>query len=155
MGRETEVAMKNYWLIGGGVTLGLLLIASVAVTLTQDEADFEPGSPEAVVQDYLSALDSGDFTAAYDAFSSELRAECEMDEMFGRSAFPDERLEDRRVTLEDTRELDDTVFVTVKMASLSGGGLFGPSAYDFEERFTLKQFDGVWKFSQEPWPYHC
>ncbi len=145
--------MKNYWLIGGGAILALLLVASVVATLAQNEADFGPGSPEAVVQDYLRALDSEDFETAYEALSPELRDECEVEEMFGGRVFSGEYIGERRVTLEGTQELDDTVFVTVKIVSLSGGGLFGPYEYDFEERFALKRFDGAWKFSQEPWPY--
>lgn len=150
---KLEIRMKNYWIIGGGATLGLLFIASVVVTFTQDEASFNPGSPEAVVQDYLNALDSEDFESAYQALSPELRAECAVDEMFGGRIAWNQDVIDGRITLEDTQELGDTTFVTVKIARLSGGGLFGPSEYDFEERFALKQFDGRWKFSQEPWPF--
>ncbi len=148
--------MKNYWLIGGGAALGLLLIASIVAALLQREEEFAPGSPEAAVQDYLRALDDDDFQAAYDALSPELQEKCSIKDMFGGRDSIRWRIGDRRITLEDTRTLDDTTFVSVRIAGFHGGGPLGPSEYAFDENFALRLFDGRWKFSQDPWPrFHC
>ena len=148
--------MKNYWLIGGGAALGLLIVASVVAALLQSEAEFAPGSPEAAVQAYLRALDGDDFQAAYETLSPELQSRCSIKDMFGGIESSRWRTRDRRMTLEDTRTLDDTTFVSVRIAGFRGGDLFGPSEYSFEENFALRQFDGRWRFTQDPWPrFHC
>ena len=144
--------MKNYWLVGGGAILSLLLIASVIVAILQEEEDFEPGSPEAAAQDYIRALEEEDFEAAYLTLSPELRERCTIEDMFvGRNSSRWE-LEEKRITLESARTLNETTYVTVRVSELSGGGLFGPSEYSFEVGFALRQFDGNWKFYQNPWP---
>ncbi|MCY4655136.1 MAG: hypothetical protein OXC95_18475 [Dehalococcoidia bacterium] len=144
--------MKNYWLIGGAALLGLLLIASIIAALLQGESEFDPGSPEAAVQDYLRALDQEDFQAAYDALSPELQSRCSIEDMFGGRRSGRWKLHDRQITLEDAQTFEETTFVTVRITELRGGGLFGPSEYAFEDAFALKRFDGHWKFSENPWP---
>ena len=153
MGTYRESGMNNYWLIGGGAALGLLLIASVAVAVMQDEAEFAPGSPEGAVQDYLRALDEDDFTAAYDALSPELRERCAIEDIFGGNRSGRWGLDDRRITLEETRTLEGTTFVTVRMAEYRGGGPFSSYDYDFEETFALRRFDDRWRFTEFPWPH--
>ena len=144
--------MNNYWLIGGGAALGILIVASIVAAVLQNEAEFAPGSPEAAVQAYLRALDEDDIRAAYDAFSPELREGCSVEDIFGDDS-DWWRMDEKRITFEGARTLDETTFVTVRISELSGGGLFGPSEYSFEENFALKRFDGDWKFSQYPWPF--
>lgn len=148
-----EPGMNNYWLMGGGAVLGLLLIASVVVAVTQGEAEFASGSPEGAVQGYLRALDEDDFQAAYDALSPELRERCAIEDMFGGNRSGRWRLDDRRITLEETRTLEETTFVTVRMAEYRGGGPFSSYEYDFEETFTLRRFDDGWRFTEFPWPH--
>lgn len=144
--------MNNYWLIGGGAILGILIVASIVVAVLQSEAEFAPGSPEAIVQDYLRSLAEDDFQAAYDALSPELRERCSIEDMVGRRNSRRWQLEEKRMTLESVRTLDQTTFVTVRVTELRGGGLFGPSEYSFEVTFTLRRFGENWKFSQNPWP---
>ncbi len=144
--------MNNYWLIGGGAVLGILIVASIVAAVLQKEAEFAPGSPEAAVQAYLRALDEEDFQAAYDLLSPELQSRCSTGDMFGRRVSNRWQLEEKRITLESAQTIEETTFVTVRVAELRGGGLFGPSEYAFEVSFALRQFDGHWKFSQNPWP---
>ena len=145
--------MNNYWLIGGGAVLGLLLVASVVVAVLRDEAEFAPGSPEAVIQTYLRALDRNDLRAVHGALSPELRERCSIEDMFDENDLHRWRLRDGEVTLEGSQTIERTTFVTVRIARLSDGGLFGPSEYSFEETFALRQFDEDWKLSREPWPH--
>ncbi len=150
--------MNNYWLIGGGAVLGILIIASVVVAVLQKEAEFAPGSPEAAVQAYLRALDEDDFQGVHDALSPEIQDRCSIEDMFN-GRFPGHRrsgLEDKRITLDGARTLDETTFVTIRISELRGDGLFGPSEFDYDATFALKQFDGHWKFSENPWPrFEC
>ena len=148
--------MNSYWLIGGAALLGLLLIASIVAALLQDETEFDPGSPEAAVQAYLRALEEDDFQAAHDALSPELREICSIEEMFGDMDIHRWMPEDKRITLEEVRTLNDTTFVEIRIAEMRGGGPFGPSEYAFGETFALQQFDGEWKLSQNPLPrFEC
>ena len=45
VGNSTGEVMEKYWIIGGGVLLGVLLIGSIVVSLSNDEDVFEPGTP--------------------------------------------------------------------------------------------------------------
>ena len=147
--------MNNYWLIGGGAILGILIVASIVVAILQKEAEFAPGSPEAAIQAYLRALDEADFQGVHDALSPELQDRCSIEDMFG-GRYPTQRrsrLEDKRITLDGARTLDETTFVTIRISELRSDGLFGPSGYDYDETFALKQFDRQWKFSENPWPH--
>ena len=47
--------MSKIWLIGGAAALSVLLLASVAIGLTQSEDTFQAGTPEETVQRYLKA----------------------------------------------------------------------------------------------------
>ena len=146
--------MNNYWLIGGGAVLGILIVASVVVAVLQKEAEFAPGSPEATVQDYLRALEEDDFQTVRDTFSPELQSRCGIEDMFrGYRSVGWRRLHESQITLEGSRTLEATTFVIVRIARLRGGDLFGPSEYAFEETFALRQFDGLWRFSENPWPH--
>ncbi|MXY22236.1 MAG: hypothetical protein F4Y49_13000 [Dehalococcoidia bacterium] len=146
--------MNNYWLIGGGAILGILIVASIVVAVLQSEAEFAPGSPEAAVQAYLRGLDDDDFQAVHDALSPELQDRCSIEDMFGRRYVSQRRsaLEDKRITFEGARKLNDITFVTVRIVEMHSDGLFGPSGFDYDETFALEQFDGHWKFSENPWP---
>lgn len=144
--------MNSYWLIGGGVALAVLIVASVITATLQEEAEFEPGSPEAAVQRYLSAVEEKDLQAAYDFLSPELQEKCSVEGMFGEIGSHWPRLEDARLTLEEVRTLNDVKFVEIKFAGFRDVGLFGPSEYDFNVSFALQQFNGMWKLSQDPWP---
>ena len=145
--------MNNYWLIGGGAILGILMVASVVAAVFQREAEFAPGSPEAAVQAYLRALEEDDFQSAHDALSPGLQGRCSIEEMFGDMDIHRWMPEDKRITLEEVRRLNDTTFVEVRIAEMRGDGPFGPSEYAFGETFALQQFDGEWKLSQNPLPH--
>ena len=145
--------MNNYWLIGGGVILGILIVASVVAALLQKEAEFETGSPEAAVQAYLRVLDEDDFQAAYQSLSPELQDRCSIEDMFGDMDIHSWRPEGKRITLEEVRTLNDTTFVEIRIAGFRDSGMFGPSEYDFSESFALQMFDGEWKLSQNPLPH--
>ena len=49
--------MSKIWLIGGAAALSVLLLASVAIGLTQSEDTFQAGTLEETVQRYLKAAE--------------------------------------------------------------------------------------------------
>ena len=72
--------MERNWLIGGGAILAVLLAASVIVALVRGESEFEPGSPELTVQQYVKALVESDFETAESLWSPGLREDCPFEE---------------------------------------------------------------------------
>ena len=141
--------MTKLWLIGAGVLLGALLIAAVTVALLEQEDTLTEGSPEAAVQSFLLSLENDDFGAAYDHLSAELKEECQIDDLFGRSRGFGKQQDDR-ITLEGTTIEDETAFVTVRRTQFRGGGPFGTSESSHEERFIMIREEGSWKFKTSP-----
>ena len=145
--------MSRNWLIGGGLFLAALLVASVVVALLEDEESFAEGSVEEAVQVYLKAAEDDDFETAYGFLSSELKDECPIDEFAGGHIPTRSDIGDDRVTLEKTTTVGETVFVTVRVARIRGSGPFGTSESSFEQRFSLRQQEGDWRFTEYPWPF--
>jgi len=145
--------MPKSWLIGGGVFLGLLVIASIIVTVTEQEKVLPEGSPEAVVQRYLKAVETESFELAHGLLSDELKAECPVEDFFADTGPRGTRFGDDRVTLEATATVGDSVRVTVRITSLHRDGLVGTSESMFEQTFTLRREDSEWRFKDYPWPF--
>ncbi|MCI0813333.1 MAG: hypothetical protein J4N27_05555 [Chloroflexi bacterium] len=146
--------MTKVWLIGGGAFLGILLIASVVLALTQKEDLLPLGTPAAAVQDFLKATESDDYQVSYDFLSEELKAACTLEDFAGQRRFDRRGTEDSRVTLEKTSTVNGVTFVDVRVTQFYGTGPFGSSESYHQQRYSLRQEDGLWKFSAYPWPYH-
>ena len=146
--------MAKGWLIGGAVLLGVLLIASIAVALLEREESLPEGTPEAAVQDFLRVVQEDNFELAYSFLSEELKEDCSIQDFAGGITSVKDRLEDNRITLENTRTVEGSAFVTVRMTRFHGSGVFGSSESSFEQRFILRQEEGHWRFTEYPWPFH-
>ena len=147
--------MTKGWLIGGGVLLAALLTASIVVALMDKAETLPEGSPEAAVQRFLTLVEEEDLELAYGLLSEELRQECAVEKFAGGALPVVDRLEDDRVTLDGTRTVGDTVFVTVRVTRFHGSGPFGPSESSFRESFSLLRQEEEWRFSEYPWPFHA
>ncbi len=149
--------MTKLWLIGAGVLLGALLIAAVTVALLEQEDMLPEGSPEAAVQSFLLSLEEDDFGASYDFLSAELKGECEIDDLFGSTMRSDGRLENNRITLDKTTFVTEgTAIVIVRLTQFRGSGPFGSSESSFQQRYSLVEEEGEWKFKEYPWPlFRC
>lgn len=153
--------MPKYWLIGGGAFVGLLLVASVVVALTQGEDTLPDGTSERAVQLYIQAVRDDDFEGAHALMSEELKEECPVETLAARSFGGGREARDSRVTLRDSRTFDDTAVVTAEVTRIRGSGPFGTSESSHEQRYTLVQEDGQWRLSRAsgssfggPWPYY-
>ena len=60
--------------------------------------------------------------------------------------------QDLRVTLIDTKPVDDTVEVSVRITRFRLDPPFGGNEYSHGERFVLERIDGAWRFTDPPWP---
>ena len=153
--------MSRGWLIGGGVFLAALLAGSVAAALLERDASFPEGSAEAVVQRYVRAVEEDDWEAAHALLSAELREECPVEELFAdRGGWAPYRVVhrgdrgDRRVTLEETRTLGETLLVTVEVTESRFEGPFGTSSWSYEVQYSLTEEDSEWRFSEYPDPFY-
>jgi hypothetical protein len=145
--------MTRWWLIGGGGFLGILLIASLVLTFTQDEQLLPLGTAEAAVQDFLNAAETDNIEVSYGYLSEELKAGCKLEDFVSRSSYEDQRMEESRVTLDKTNVVGDITFVYVKISQYDPGPL-GTTESTHSEQFALTQEGGLWKFSRYPWPYN-
>ena len=145
--------MPKGWLIGGGVFLAALLIASIVVALLEKEEPLTGGTPESAVQRFLEAVEDENVELAFSFLSADLTEECTVEEFFGPHGSPLERMSDDRVTLENVKTVNQTVFVTVRVTRFHGTSPFGSSESSHQQRFSLRQEDGEWRFTEYPWPF--
>ena len=145
--------MAKGWLIGAGIFLGAILIASIVVVILEKEEPLPVGTPEAAVQLFLKGVEDESFELAYGFLSSDLMVDCAVDEFFGTTGGLRDRLIDDRITLEGVKTVKDTAFVTVRFTRFHGTGPFGASESSYEQRFSLRQEDGEWRFTEYPWPF--
>ena len=144
--------MSRLWLIGGAVALAVLVVASIVVALLQSEATFPEGSPERAVQAYIEALEQDDLGLAYSFLATSLKEDCAIDEIFGPPTRFGPDAGQEQVTLRQTRMVDGTAFVTVRVTQFRRNGPFGSSESDFERTYTLRKEGSEWRFTRFPWP---
>ena len=148
--------MSKIWLIGGAAALSVLLLASVAIGLTQSEDTFQAGTPEETVQRYLKAAKAEDVKIAHGLLSRELRENCLIEDFANEVLRNGKDVTESRVTLEDKKELNGSVVVVARVTSIRGSGAFETSESSHIQNYTLVQENGEWRFSHYPWPnYGC
>jgi hypothetical protein len=145
--------MSRLWLIGAGVALAALLVASIAVALLREPESFGEDTPERAVQLYLAALADDDFAAAHELLSSDMMRRCPLTSMV-RGLYAKEELGDSRVMLKESTLVDGTAFVTARVTRIRSSGPFDTSESSHEQRYTLVEEDGEWRLSDNMWPSH-
>jgi hypothetical protein len=123
---------------------GLVVIA-LAVVFTRGEPEaLDPATPAGVVQRYSTAVIDGDLTTADAYLTDAARTSC--------SGFRDGGPVPERVVLISTTERETSATVKVSITeSDAGGGPFGPSEYQAEDRFSLVKVDNAWLIDQAPY----
>lgn len=145
--------MTKWWLIGAGALLGALLITSIALALLSEETEFAPGTPERAVQDLLRAAENDDIEAAYARLSQELHEKCTLEGFLDAGGYRFDDGRDIRATLRESKVVDDLTLVHVRITEFYGGGPFDSGESSYNRRYTLRQENGEWKFTEYPWPY--
>ena len=146
--------MTRFWFIGAAAFLSVILIASVVLALTADEAEFTPGTAEHAVQTLLRAAVANDIETAYDMLSAELQVECELQRFAGGEGYRYSDDREIRATLSDTDVIGGVTFVDVQVTEFYSDGPFNSSELSSDRRFALRQENGEWKFTEYPWPYN-
>lgn len=133
------------------IVVGVIaLVAVVAAVLATTRAvpKYDRGTPQGVVQAYLSAVIDGDHQQA-----AKLLAEgspCRVEDL-DQAYVPDEV----RVVLRDTEVDGDTAQVVVDVV-MSSGDLLDGSEHAEKHTFRLTRATGAWLVTGTPWPmYEC
>ena len=124
--------------------LVLLAVVAAVVSATRTGPRLPEGSPEAAVQDYITAVDQGDLAAA--AAFLDPDGGCTEDDLE-----PAGDLSAARDVLRDTSVDGDEADVRVDLVH-GGTGLFGGDEFRDEQRFELRRSADGWVITGEPWP---
>ena len=156
-------SMSSRWLAGAALVILVIIVLSVVVALVNRprEADLLPAStPEGTVQRYLLAVEQEEGRGAYEYLAPALQERCDF-QYFRNSTRGIRRraggtAEDLRVTLEDTKAINGTVAVRVRINRFRVSAPFDFNEYSHVRTFTLEKVDDSWLFVEEPWPmYRC
>ncbi len=124
--------------VGVGAVIALVLIG-----LNREPEQYDPESPEGVVQSYIAALVDGDFETAATFWAE---GDC-----LPASIEPTGGAPDISATLVSVDGGDDEATVVIGITDNTTDPLNG--IYEFEEWFTLVNQDDAWKIRQLAWPY--
>lgn len=130
------------WIGGGLAVLALLTIALLAL---REPTNFEPGTPEAVVQDYLQAVLDGDERSAVAFFAS--GSACAADDFTNRRD-----VTNVRITLLETETFANAEAAVDVRIRFDEPGLDVITPYDIDERFDLVIESREWRITGTPWP---
>lgn len=130
-----------------GVIAVLAVVAGV-FSATRPAREYDRGTPEGVVQAYLSAVIDGDHQEAATFLAAE--SPCGVEDL-DQTYLPDEV----RVVLRDTEVDGDAARVDVDVAMASGEPFEG-SEHVEKHTFRLARSAGLWRITGAPWPmYDC
>lgn len=163
MTAEARGSDRTLLVVAAGI-VALVAITAVVVLLlgSREPASLPADAPEGVVQRHLAAFENRDFEAAHAYFSSEVRAEMDVDayEQLTREygIYPDEI--SRRVLFDRTEADGDraTVHLTVEEYYGGGGPFGGGETYRSSREIRLVREDGAWRIDEplvgfEPAPF--
>ena len=147
------MSTSTRWLLGVGIAIAAAIVFAVVVALTVgDEQSFADGTPERTVQRYLEAVAERDASAALDFISPAVSDECGT---IPRDAITSRRDARFRATLYETVPRDGRVDVHVTITESFGDAPFNGGESTWPLVLELTQEDGVWRFTQLPWPLYC
>jgi hypothetical protein len=135
----------------GIAAIVVIAVAAVAAAGSQGPSELEAGTPEAVVQEYLTALEDGDTEAAYALFSESVREDLTLDD-FERSINEFESFDtgiQRTVYFDETEITGDSadVYLTVE-ETFPGEGGFGIPPYTYPVEIPMVSESGEWRIDE-------
>ena len=152
---------SSKWLLGVGLVILALVIASVVVGLlnrSQSVTLLPAGTPGETVQGFLLAIEDGENRKAYDYLSTELQEECTLEHFrdstrqFNRRDRSGQNSRDTRISLESERPIDDAIEVRVRITEFRISAPFDVNEHSYTQDYLLGSLDGHWHFVDEPWP---
>lgn len=143
---------SNRWLLIFGVTIGVLVIAVVALVLTMPTPQtrlLPENTPEGIVQRYFLALQAEDYVTAYSYLTPPPSVKYPYEEWSGPFSSPGEKLE-WKVTLGKSAVKDSQATVDVAVDVFRPGGPFDNPVRTNQITFFLTKEGTSWKITS-PW----
>jgi hypothetical protein len=141
---KTAAARPDRILIAILSVIGLLVIVALAVVFTRGGPEtLDASTPQGVVQRYSTAVINGDTGTANSYLTETAKSSCR--------GYYESGPRPVRVVLISTTERDNSALVRVSLVSSGGGGPFGPSESEMEDRFALVKTGGDWRIEQAPY----
>ena len=152
---------SSKWLLGGGLVILALIIASVVVGLlshSRSVALLPEGTPGGAIQRFLLAIEDGENRTAYEYLNTELQEECTLEHFrdstrqFNRRERSGPNSRDTRISLESERPIDDAIEIQVRITEFRVSAPFDVNEHSYTHDYLLENVDGRWQFVDEPWP---
>ena len=144
------MTQSNRLLVWMGIGLVALVAVAAIVVALRSPASFEPGTPEAVVQEYVNAVLDEDSEAAFALLTPNAQRRCQLEDLEDRYV----RGEQSRIVLVDSEITEDTATVELEFNAASGDSPFDIYQYSFEQRFKLRDVEGEWRIASSQWPFY-
>ncbi|NVM95869.1 hypothetical protein [Arthrobacter wenxiniae] len=142
---NTAVGKPDRVLLVIVLAIALLVIVALAAVFTRGGPQvLDETTPQGVVQRYSTAVIEGDTATASTYLTPAAGSLCR--------SYQEPGPPPSRVVLISTTERSSTAVVRVSVVSSDSDGLFGPSEYETEDRFSLIKTDGKWLVDQAPYP---
>ena len=126
-----------------GALVVAALIVGVAVSVDRSPRSFKPGTPEAVVQEYVGHILAGRVPQAAALFTDPERCAAALAQAPSAN--------DTRAHLVNTTLLDNTAYVVIRFETESDS-LFIDDSFGWQATFALERAGAEWKLLQAPWP---
>jgi hypothetical protein len=124
--------------------IALLVVVALAVVFTRGAPEaLDASTPQGVVQRYSTAVIDGDTATANSYLTEAAKSVCR--------GYYESGPRPVRLVLISSTERADSAQVRVSLVSSGGGGPFGPSEYEVEDRFALVKSGGSWLIEQAPY----
>lgn len=137
---DGSMSTSTKWYVGA--VAAIVVLATVVVLQGDEQAAFDPGTPEETVARYVEAIIDSDFVASDALLTAAARKQC--DDGFYRSG------DIQRVRITDTRPRPDGMLVEVAITRDNEGDPFA-SEYTENDTFVLVGQDGDWLIDTVPW----
>ena len=145
-----QMTQSSRLLVWMGAGLAVLVIVAAIVVAFRSPAHFEPGTPEAVVQEYIEAVLDEDAAAARELLTQAMQSRCQLSDLERRYI----RAEQSRILLVDSSIEDNEARVELEFTAAYGDDPFDIYESSFKEKFKLRDVDGEWRIASAPWPYY-
>lgn len=143
---DTKKTLDRPLVVAGLTVLVLVLVAVLVIVFRPEPIEYDPATPEGVVQTYVRAVLDEDDEAAAALLVSDW--DCEVDP-FPRFSGN----ESVRISLGSVEYKDDRAFVEVRITTSGGSAPFDRYEWTEEDRFILEQEPAGWRIDSAPWRF--
>jgi uncharacterized protein YrzB (UPF0473 family) len=139
-----------------GILIGVVLLVVISVGLFMlrggEPSYLDENTPEAVVLNYVLALQNRDYEKAYQYLPEEYEVQKKPSFTVFRSYFSNEQSTNTAIQVVSVETQDDLAWVMVETVQ-SSGGLFGGIYRSQQTAHLVMEDSGNWKIVSMPYPF--